>query len=296
MKKIIFYIFVSCMSLVWAADIIVPAAPIDWRVLDEVSLLTESQKSKIEQKIAAIEKETQHEIGIAILNDLQGREIEEISLAIARTWGIGKKGLDNWLLIVIAPANRTMRIEVGRGLEWVITDLITRRVREEYMAPKFREDDYYDGILSALDILHPLLSGEIVNLPEPPADILGVFVTFIIFLVYGGIFLGSVFFEKSKAWWPGIMIGIILWGGVLWVLVGTVIASMIGMIVAWGILGWMDYVFSTGKIRGVNSRPHGGRWWGGGSGGFGWWGGFWGGWGGGFGGGWFGWGGSSGRW
>ncbi len=73
-------------------------------------------------------------------------------------------------------------------------------------------------------------------------------------------FLGSAFFEPSKAWWPGMIIGGVLGGLVMWIAVGTVIMAVIGALAASGVLGGLDFAFSKGIIKALNSRPNGGRW------------------------------------
>lgn len=269
------------------AEFIVPPAP-SWHILDEVNLISAADIQSLEQKLTSFESETHHQIGIAIIKSLQGRTVEDASLAIARTWWVGQKWLDNGLLILIAPAEREVRIEVGRGLEGVMTDLMSNRIINAYLTPAFQKWEYGPWILSALDVIMPLLKGEVVTIPDSPKDTMDIWISFIIFLFWWGVFLGNTFFESSKAWWPGMIIGAILGSLVMWFLLGTIIMAVLGWIIASGILWVLDWSFSTGKIPAIKSRPGGGRWWSGG--GFG--GGFWGG----FGGGWFGWWGASGRW
>jgi len=288
----LFLCTVLCAYCSVFAEFIVPPAPTNSRILDEVGVLDITQKQTLEQTLTTLETETKHQIGIAIIQSLQWRSIDEAGLAIARGWWIGQKWLDNGLLILVAPTEREMKIEVGRWLEWVVTDLQANRIIDEYMAPAFQKEDYFWWLDAAIGILSPLMAGEIVDLPEPPVDTFGVLFGLMIWLVWGGFFLWSVFFEWSKAWWPGIVIGVLLGWAVLWFTVGTLLAASIGMMLSGSILGGMDWAFSTGKVKAMRSRPHGGRW-----GGGGWfWGGFWGGGGGWFWGGGFGGGGASGRW
>lgn len=272
------------------AEFIVPPAP-SWHILDEVNLVNTEDHQLLEQKLVSLEAETHHQIGIAIIKSLQGRTIEEAGIAIARTWWIGQKWLDNGLLILVAPTEHEIRIEVGRGLEWVMTDLISHRIIDEYLTPAFKKDEYGPWLLSAVDVMIPLLKGEVVTIPDPPKDVTGIWISFIIFLCWWGAFLGNTFFASSKAWWPGMVIGAILGGLVMWFLLGTIVMAILGWIIASWILWVLDWSFSTGKISVVNSRPGGGRWWGGGfGGGFGWGSGGW------FWGGGFGWGGASWGW
>ncbi len=295
MKKIFLYCVLCIVYFVSnnaRAEFIVPTLP-DSPVYDEAWFLTGPEKIILEQKIFSLEQQTSHQIGIVIINSLQERTIEEVWVVLARSWWIGQKNLDNGLLILIAPIEREVRIEVGRGLEWVITDLVSQRIIDENMTPKFTINAYAEWISEALDRMTPLLRGEIKELPNRAPDSLWIIVSLVFWLVWWGFFLGSVFFEPSRAWWPGM----ITWGVfgwiVMWIAGGTLFMALIGIFVSSWVLWGVDYLFSKGIIKAMNSRPNGGRWWG--WGGFGWgggkgggWGGFW--WGG------FGWGGASWRW
>lgn len=294
MKMIIRWwgIFIIVMTFGVFAAFVVPLAP-EGHILDEVWLLDTVEKSSLEVSLQKLETETQHQIGIVILQSLQGRTIEEAGLAIGRTWWVGKKWIDNGLLILIAPTEREMRIEVGYGLEWVITDLTSHRIIEEYLTPAFQKEAYFEWFGSALEVMAPLLRWEAVTLPEAPKDVLDIWFSFIVFLIWGSIFLGSGLFESSKSWWFGIFLGAGLGGIVMWALLWTLLMTLLGVGVASVVLGFADWLFSTGKLWFIKKWAGGGKWWGSG-GGFG--GGFWGGSSGGFGGGWFGWGGSSGKW
>jgi uncharacterized protein len=210
-----------------SAAFVVPVVPVDGYILDEVSLLTSSQKQSLETTLTALESETNHQIGIVIIKSLQGRTIEEASLAIARTWWIGQKWFDNWLLILIAPNEREMRIEVGRWLEGVMTDLMANRVIDEYLTPAFSREAYFDWLQSAMEVMTPILRGEVVDIPKPPQDAMSVLVSLMFFLIWWGMFLGSAVFEPSKAWWPGMVLWALLGALVMWFLVWTLITALV---------------------------------------------------------------------
>lgn len=76
----------------------------------------------------------------------------------------------------------------------------------------------------------PLLRGEVVELPPQRSDPFSVLFSLIFWLLWGGFFLGSVFFEPSRAWWPGILLGVILGGVVMWLAVGTILSTIVGII------------------------------------------------------------------
>ena len=162
-QKII--ILLWCITTPLFAEFIVPPLPSS-PIYDEVGLLSVEEKTTLEQAILTLEKETNHQIGIAIIKSLQGRVIEEVWIVLARSWWIGQKWLDNGLLILIAPTEREMRIEVGRGLEWVMTDLMSQRIIDENFTPHFKEWNYGAGLTEWIERISPLLRGEVVELPE----------------------------------------------------------------------------------------------------------------------------------
>lgn len=286
MKNILLFFCVGIISSVWA-EFIVPPLP-STPVYDEVGLLKSEEKTALEQQILTLEKETNHQIGIAIIKSLQGRTVEEVWLAILRGWWIGQKWLDNGLLILLMPVGwvweREMRIEVWKGLEGVITDLMSRRIIDENFIPHFIEGKYGDGLIEGINRMSPLLRGEVVTLPENKVsnidDIQGILMIVAIF----GWWLLSVL-SASKSWWLG---------GIFWAIIGFFVMWTIGVFLI-GIFGLiLDFFLSKyayGRVPFLRSMGNN-RWWGGGW--FGWggssggWGGFW------WGSGWGGW--SSGKW
>jgi uncharacterized protein len=283
MKKIPLFVFLILVSLQFVrAEFIVPPLPSS-PVYDEVGLLKPEEKTSIEQQILTLEKETNHQIGIAIIKSLQGRTIEEVGIVLARSWWIGQKWLDNGLLILITPTEREMRIEVGRGLEWVITDLMSQRIIDENFKPNFQAENYGAGLAEWIERMSPLLRGEVVELPNKKSSFKFTEETliFIVVLFWG---LLSVL-SASRSWWLGWVAG-----GIIWLIfLGTIGAITIGV---FGLI--LDYFlskFTYKKIPFLRAMGNNRWWWGGGFGGWssgGGWGGFWGG---GFGG----WG-ASGRW
>jgi uncharacterized protein len=275
--------FVFCPWAEVFGEFVVPPLPAS-PVYDEVGILSSEEKTALEQQILTLETETSHQIGIAIIKSLQGRTIEEVWIVLARSWWIGQKGLDNGLLILIAPTEREMRIEVGRGLEWVITDLMSARIIDENFTPNFKNEAYGAGLTEGIERMAPLLRGEVLELPEKTGLSDDAIEGIIIFIVVFGWLILSIL-SASKSWWLG---------GVFWGVIGFFVIGITGVFLI-GILGLiLDFFlskFAYGKISLLKSMGNN-RWWGGGGFGGGhsggWWGGFWGGG--------FGWGGASGKW
>ncbi len=137
------------LQLVWAwgNDLKLPSpAP----VVDQFGLLGGDQQSQLEQILRAAKSRSGVEISVFIPASLQGREIEDFSISVAEQWKLGRKKEDRALLLVIAPKERKMRLEVGYGLEGEVTDVVSRRLLDDVMRPHFRAGQYLQGIMATL--------------------------------------------------------------------------------------------------------------------------------------------------
>jgi len=262
-------------------------------VTDLTGTLTPQQVDQLDAQLVALEKAKGAQLVVLMVPTTQPQEIAEYSLAVAEANKIGRKGTDDGLLLLVAKNDRRVRIEVGYGLEGAIPDAATARIIREYIAPKFRVNDYYGGINDALGALTLLVNGEAL---PPPVEgshrerrgidfghmlLLGVFVAFFLRGIFG-----------RSAIWLRTPLGAALTGGLLWLLAASLGAGIMG-----ALIGGVLMLLPAGAGRSI-----GGGGWGGfggwGGGGFGGGGGSFGGGGGGFsgGGGSFGGGGSSGSW
>ncbi|MGZ3656566.1 MAG: TPM domain-containing protein [Bdellovibrionota bacterium] len=131
----------------WDSDLALPPpAP----VVDEFHLLSNGEFSQLDQLVRRIKTTSGVEITVFIPATLQGRQIEDFSIAVAEKWKLGRKKEDRGLLLVVAPKERQMRFEVGSGLEGDVTDVFSRRILDDTMRPLFKQGRYYDGIVAAL--------------------------------------------------------------------------------------------------------------------------------------------------
>jgi uncharacterized protein len=129
------------------------------RVVDEAGLLTADDRQRMTAELAALEEKSTDQLVVVTLRSLQGYEIEEYGYQLGRAWGIGQKGAkNNGVLLIVAPNERKVRIEVGRGLEPQLTDALTKLIIENRILPAFRRGDFAGGIkLGAEDIRGVLL-------------------------------------------------------------------------------------------------------------------------------------------
>lgn len=136
-------------------------------VTDTTGTLSAADIAGIEAKLVALEQRKGSQVTVLLIPSTGEQALENYSLAVVEQNKLGRKGIDDGLLLLVAKDDRKARIEVGYGLEGVVTDAISSRVIREYLAPKFRNNDYAGGINDAVDVIVKLVDGE--PLPAPMA-------------------------------------------------------------------------------------------------------------------------------
>lgn len=279
---------VAAVLLLWSgallAQQLVAVPSLTARVTDLTGTLSTAEKAALDRRLADLETRKGSQIAILIVPTVQPEAIEQFSMRVAESWQLGRKGVDDGILLLLAKNDREVRIEVGYGLEGAIPDATANRVIDEFILPRFRESDYAGGITAGVDRLIALVEGEPLPESQParsPAvgpDSLLPFV-FILSLFVGGVL------RRLLGQFPGAMATGLLAGAVTWLLAGV-----LGLTLLMALVGFFVGLTGGGGGR-WSSHSRGGL-----GGGFG--GGFGGGSGGGFGGGGggFGGGGASGRW
>jgi uncharacterized protein len=133
--------------------------PLSGRVNDRAGLLSERDEKELEAALAQFEAETTNQIVVATLESLQGLPIEEYGYQLGRHWGIGQAGKDNGALLIVAPEEREVRIEVGYGLEGELTDAQSRTIIETSILPQFSQGDFAAGIKTGVAAMIETLGG-----------------------------------------------------------------------------------------------------------------------------------------
>jgi uncharacterized protein len=138
-----------------------PAFPeLTGRVVDDADLLTYPDKVAITADLKALEDKSSDQLVVVTLPSLQGYAIEEFGYQLGRKWGIGTAKLDNGVLLIVAPNEREVRIEVGTGLEGTLTDALSKIVIENSILPRFREGDFAGGIKNGVRDIALVLTGD----------------------------------------------------------------------------------------------------------------------------------------
>jgi uncharacterized protein len=140
--------------------------PLTGRVVDEANIIPPAVETEIEGKLAALEAKTTDQLVVATVPSLQGYDIADFGYQLGRHWAIGQKDKNNGVLLIVAPNEREVRIEVGYGLEGDLTDALTKIIIENAIIPRFKEDDMAGGIVAGVDDIIKVLTGEDAEIQE----------------------------------------------------------------------------------------------------------------------------------
>jgi len=268
----------------------VPVPPLKAAVTDLTGTLSAPQVAALDASLKAFADKRGSQVAVLLVPTTQPEAIEQYAIRVAEAWKVGRKKQDDGVILVVAKNDRTLRIEVGYGLEGAIPDAIAKRIVAEIITPRFKSGDFNGGLADGTAAIMKLIEGE--KLPEP-ALTGGVSAQFrdissnTLFMLFVALVAVSRFARAVLGRTVGALLGGGFVGFIAWIVFGSLVS---GVVV--GMLGFLLALFMGASSGGLGGGLGGGRGgWGGdsSSGGFG---------GGGFsgGGGGFGGGGASGRW
>ncbi|MBX7197811.1 MAG: TPM domain-containing protein [Rhodospirillaceae bacterium] len=193
---------------VQAAEISFP--PLTGRVVDQAHVLSAGAVRSLDQKLADHEATTHQQVIVATVASLQGHDIAEYGYQLGRKWGIGEKDKNTGAILLVAPTEREVRIEVGYGLEGTLTDALSRAIIEQRIIPEFRAGRMEGGIIAGTDAILGTLRGEAPVQPVqrrgnhredpgeiPPVALIVIFIVFLLLTRGGG----------RRGYLPGVMLG-----------------------------------------------------------------------------------------
>jgi uncharacterized protein len=226
-----------------------PVPALTGHIVDSTGTLSTDAVAELEQKLTAFEERKGSQIAVLLVRTTAPEAIEPYTLRVAEQWGIGRGGVDDGVVLVVALDDRRMRFEVGYGLEGAVPDALARRIIAETIAPRFYEGDYAGGLNAGLDALIGLIDGEPLPVPvarEPDAEpftalpivlILAVFVAPLFRRLFGSLF-GSAAVGAGA-------------GVIVWVVSSVLFASLL--------VGAMVFVLALTGIGGASGRWVSGR-------------------------------------
>jgi uncharacterized protein len=164
MRRFAFALLLVVASAAQAADIAFP--PLTGRVVDQANILSASAEQDLSAKLQAHEQSTGQQVVVATVASLQERDIAEYGVELGRAWGIGQKDKNTGAILLVAPNERSVRIEVGYGLEGTLTDATSRIIIEGMILPEFRSGNMEAGIVAGVDAMLALLRGDPAAMPQ----------------------------------------------------------------------------------------------------------------------------------
>jgi uncharacterized protein len=273
MLRSLIVLLLCLLPLAAGADVQVP--PLKARVTDLTGTLTGEQQAGLESRLAAFEQQKGSQVAVLIVLTTQPEAIEQYSIRVVEQWKLGRKGVDDGALLLVAKDDHKMRIEVGYGLEGVLNDATCKRIVAETIAPRFKQGDFYGGISAGVDRIMAVVQGE--SLPEPPQRPSGngsasweqYFSTLFFVAIAGGFVLRSLL----GRFLGGVVTGGVV-GGIVWLLgAGMLFTLMLGfmafVMTAGGGLGYRGGYFGGSGGFGSGGGSFGGGGFSGGGGGFG---------------------------
>ena len=257
-------LLLACAVPSWAQQAAIPA--LDSPVVDTTGTLDVATRKMLEQQALALQQRKGSQLQVLLVPTTGNETIEAYAVRAFEQWTLGRKGVDDGVLLVVAKDDRKVRIEVGYGLEGAIPDITAGRVVQEYLVPRFRQGDYAGGIVDATGALAKLVDGEPLPAPvsthraapEGGGDLLMALV--VAFVV--AMFVRGFFGKKTPAGIRGLFSAAAA-GGAAWL-----VSSLLAGAVAGGLLGLFVGLLSVSSGRYARHGGWGG--WGGGSSGGGW--------------------------
>jgi uncharacterized protein len=169
-----------------------PVPPLAAHVTDLAGMLDANQVSALEATLSDYEQKTGSQIAVLLVPSTAPEAIEQYSIRVTDAWKLGRKGQDDGVLLLVAKDNpqalRRLRIEAGRGVQGVLTDAQSKRVLQDVIAPHFRQNDYYGGLVAGVSAIATLLNQESFAAPQQKAP------------------------ASVDSWWPLLLFGVLAFG------------------------------------------------------------------------------------
>jgi uncharacterized protein len=255
-----------CWAFAAMADVAVP--PLSGRVVDQTGTLSSGDIASLTQTLKDFQARKGSQIAVLIVPTTEPETIEQYSIRVAEAWKIGRKKIDDGALLVIAKNDRKLRIEVGYGLEGALTDVTSRRIIDEEIAPRFKAGDFAGGVAAGIDRMIRVIDGEPLPAPAPEAshgqdlDWISVLNPFNPFTIFGVFAVGAILRHTLGRLLGSLATGGVV-GGLIWYLVGSIaVSAILGVIVSLFTL-FADAIFSASQNGGRSNVGRGG--WSGGS-------------------------------
>ena len=282
----LFLLLLFLFALCARAQDVVPVPKLGARVTDQTGSLTAAERTALEEKLRAFEAARGSQVAVLLVPTIGNEAIEDFAGRVADSWQLGRKGVDDGVLFVVAKQERKLRIHTGRGVQGTLTDALSKRIVADIVAPRFRTGDFAGGIDAGVDAIMKAIEGEALPAPaqkpvQPRVDtmssfgnllMLGFFLVPVLGMVMRGMF-GRFFGATATSGLTGMAAWFLLGSlaiGIGAALVAFIIALVSGTGVTRGARrgGWGGVVIPGGGWGGGGGFGGGGGGFSGGGGGF----------------------------
>jgi uncharacterized protein len=254
---------ISASSLLFAAALAaaqVAVPPLKARVNDLTGTLSEQQRAALEQTLAEFEARKGAQIAVLLVPSTRPEPVQTFAVRVQESWKLGRKGVDDGVLLAIAKDDRELHIEVGYGLEGPLPDAVAKRIIEEEIVPRFKQGDFYGGIRAGTERIMRVIEGE--PLPAPAKAISSRGIDSLVPLLFFVLVFGSVLRAILGRFLGGAAAGGIA-GFAAWVLTGTLAIALVA-----ALFGFLVILMGGGRRMGYGGwSSRGGGGFGGGFGG-----------------------------
>ena len=240
----------SCAALAFAATPTdpIPVPKLTARVMDSTGTLTAAERSSLEAKLAGFEQSHGSQVAVLIVPSIGPETIEEFAGRVTDQWQLGRKGVDDGVLVAVAKQERKIRIQTGRGVQGTLTDALSKRIAQDIIAPKFRTGDFAGGLNDGVDAIFKAIEGESLPLPQPRSaphtgkvdnggGIGNLFIFGIIAVVVAGGILRAMLGRFLGATATGALTGLLAWmfaGSLVVVVLAAIVAFFFTLVSGFG--------------------------------------------------------------
>ena len=242
--------------------------PLTGHVIDQTATLTAEQQATLEQMLTEFEARKGTQLAVLIVPSTAPEAIESFAMRVAELWKLGRKKVDDGVILLVAKGDRTLRIEVGYGLEGALPDITSKRIIEETVLPRFKQGDYYGGLQAGVEKIIQVVDGEpLPAAASRDADGLEGVRDYAPFLFVVALAIGGVL-RSLMGRVPGALIAGAIVSAVAWLMVGAVVVALLAGVAA-AVLTLVGGGTALRGLGGLGGSSRGGGGFRGGGGGFG---------------------------
>jgi uncharacterized protein len=253
LRALALVLLLAAGSSALADDVAIP--PLTGRVVDLTATLTPAQVQALADTLESLEKRKGSQLAVLIVPSTQPETVEQYGIRVASQWKLGRNGVDDGAILIVAKNDRTLRIEVGYGLEGVLNDATAKRIVSEIIVPRFRQGDFAGGIRDGVERTIQVIEGEKLPQPQDSSGQGGTGIgTYALVALLFAVFLGGLL-RALLGRLPGALVTSGVVGLLAWVVAGALSVALVCALVAFGV----TLIGGVTLLRAILGATRGGR-------------------------------------